>query len=38
MQKAIDKKDRDLNNEMKSKKLVEEEIKKLILQLKSVRR
>ncbi len=38
MQKTIDKKDDDLNNEMKSKKLVEEEIKKLILQLKSIRR
>ena len=38
MQKAIDKKDNDLKIEMKSKKLVEEEIKKLILQLKSVRK
>jgi len=38
LQKAIDKKDDELNSEIKSKKLVEEEIKKLIFQLKNIRK
>ncbi len=35
LQKAIDNKENELNSEIESKKLVEEEIKKMILQIKS---